>query len=118
MAMNKKERAYFEGLLTESALRRTSEVFTDVPPPDSLSDLSKGFVPVSERTDRPNAVPACSSSVYHSIGRSDKTSSQNTKHLYSTRLLALKALRYQVESDCCDRLRYVDTLIESELHED
>jgi hypothetical protein len=58
--------------------------------------------------------PACSSSVYHGFGNATKTTSQGARHLFSSRLLALRALRNDVEDDCAKRLRFVDRMIEAE----
>ena len=122
MAMTKKEAAEVEKMKQElrlrGALRATSNVEPDVPiPSGSYSDrqgLSKGFMFVSESGYWPRVEPSCSSSVYHSIGRDDRTTTQEPMRLYSTRLLALRALRYAIEQDCCARLTKVDKMIEEE----
>lgn len=111
--MTKKEKAAFEALLTEAALYRTQRVLPDVDVPGHYSEgLSTGWLFVGEQSDRPRIDVACSSSVHHAFGRTDKTTSQNSRKLYSTKLNALKALRYMVELDCCKRLRGVDRMIE------
>ena len=51
--------------------------------------------------------------MYHSIGRDDKTTTQQPLSLYSTKLLALRGLRNAIEKDCMSRLRRVDQLIEA-----
>ena len=114
MAMTKKDKEALEAALTASALRTTSDVAPDVPPPLGVCGLSKGFAVVAERSEYCRVEPACSSSVYHGIGQQEKTTSQKAKHLYSTKMLALKALRRAVERDCADRLRRVDRMIEEE----
>jgi hypothetical protein len=118
MAMNKKEQAMVEALKVEAlkveaAFKRTSEILPDVPPPESCSDeLTKGFLfnayCIEVRT-------ACSSATGHSHGRNDRTSSQRARSLYSTRLLALKAMRFEVEKRIMTELRKVDRQIEIEL---
>ena len=116
--MNKKETAALEAALTEAALRRTCKIEPDVfPPPPvvSFGALSTGWIPVGVHSDRPSVDVACTSRVHHAIGRTDETRTQGTRNLYSTKLLALRALRYQVESDCARRLRAVDKQIEDEL---
>lgn len=55
---------------------------------------------------------ACTSSAYHSVGRTDKTTSQRPLALYSTRLRALRALRNVVERECAEKLAQIDRLIE------
>ena len=113
MAMTKKEKEALEAALTVAALRTTTDVAPDVPPPTN-GGLSKGFAVVGERSDYGRVELACSSSVHHGIGQQDKTTSQNARHLYSTKILALKALRRVIERDCAERLRRVDRMIEVE----
>jgi len=113
MAMTKKEKEALEAALTVAALRTTTDVAPDVPPPTN-GGLSKGFAVVGERSDNGRVEPACSSSVHHGIGQHDRTTSQNARHLYSTKILALKALRRAIEQDCAVRLRRVDRMIDAE----
>lgn len=119
MAMTKKEKEALEAALTAAALRTTTDVAADVPPPsDSRDGLTKGWLPIAERSDYPRVEPACSSSVYHGRGQQNETTSQGARSLYSTKLLALKALRRAVEKHCADRLRAVDRMIEAESSND
>jgi len=122
VALNKAEKQLIEDLKTaikdlktESALRRTEEVLPDVMPPELFKELSTGYVFVGPRSDTARVEAACSSSQSHGIGRTDYTSSQQSQMLYSTRLLALKGLRHEVENDCARRLRKVDVMIEKEM---
>jgi hypothetical protein len=114
MAMTKKEREAHEKLIAElrllAALRWTSEVKPDVPPPND--GLTKGFL---YNEYDPRVVPACSSGVYHAFGRDDKTDSQGSRALYSSKLLALRALRHAVEVESAKRIAKVDEMIEKEL---
>jgi hypothetical protein len=115
--MTKVEKARMEALLTEAALRRTSPVEPDVipPHPQALSrELSTGFAIVGELSDSARVEVACSSSVSHAVGYTDRTTTQNPKALYSTRLRALRALRYKVEARCAALLRKIDRWIEEE----
>jgi len=116
VAVTKKELARFEELLTEAALRRTSAEGPDVPAPSAESDTSftQGFLYVGEWSDFPRVEPACSSRVGHCSGRNDKTTTQGPRHLFSTRLKALKALRAEVEKCAAKRLRAIDRMIEAE----
>ena len=115
MAMTKKEKDAYEAALTAAALRTTADVKTDVTPPaGSDAELSKGWAVVAETSEYARVEVACSSSIYHSIGKQDKTDSQRPKHLYSTKLLALKALRRAVEKRAAEQLRRVDRMIEEE----
>jgi len=112
--MNKKEAAYVEELLTRIALRWTSPVEPDVMPPSPGGGLVKGFAFVGALGMSPRVDVACSSSAGHALGRDDKITSQNPKRLYSTRLRALRALRYAVEERCARLLRDIDHQIERE----
>ncbi len=90
------------------AFRLTDPVEPDVPVP-GFDDLSKGYLFNAYSGD---VLKACSSSVFHSYGRDDKTTTQGARRLYSTKALALKALRYSVERDCISRLTRIDKQIE------
>lgn len=115
MAMNKKEQAMVEALKTQAAFYRTTDVKPDVPIPEGLSrELSKGYMPIAPMSDMARVDPACSSSVHHGIGSQEKTSSQGARELYSTRMLALRKLRFDAEQECCRRLRRIDRMIEEE----
>lgn len=113
MAMNKKEQAAFnklvEDLRIKAALRWTDWIEPDLPPPTN-GGLTKGYLPESYG-DKPSAREACSSAVNHGWGH-EKTSSQRPTMLYSTRLLALKAARHQVEMESAARLAWLDKQIE------
>lgn len=89
-----------------------SDIDRDVPPPSGWNDLSTGWV------DNPRArrvEVACSSVVYHSIGRIDKTTAQRPMSLHSTRLRALRALRAGMEHEFAEELMRVDLMIEEEM---
>lgn len=119
--MTKKEKAALEAALeaalTAAALRTTADVEPDLPLPApwvSGRALRKGFLPIAETSDYPRVDVACSDGLYHSSHRDDKVTSQGGRALYSTRLLALRALRRLVEKYCAERLRRVDRMIEEE----
>lgn len=112
--MTKKEKENYEAAMTASALRTTCDVAPDVFPSQSLANLAKGWVPVASANSHARVEPACSGPVSHGIGQQEKTTSQRPICLYSTKLLALKALRREVERDCAQRLRKVDRMIEEE----
>lgn len=114
MAMNKTEKAYVEELLTLKSFNRTVEVLPDVDIPDRYNELTTGFMYVGVRSDSPRVDVACSSSAGHAIGRVDRTQSQRPIKLYSTKLLALKAMRYEVELGMARELRRIDIMIEGE----
>ena len=113
MAMNKLEKQMVEDLRVKCALRWTSPVEPDVPVPESC-ELSTGFLPCAARSDSARVDVACSDRVHHGVGTNTKTTSQGTRRLHSTRLLALRALRYEVEQYCAGLLRQVDAQIEAE----
>lgn len=113
MAMNKKEQAEFDklkfDLASAKALSWTSKVFPDLMPPKGFGELSKGWM---YRVHSQSVVPACSSSIGHDIGRDDRTTSQQPKALYSTKLLALRALRHEAEVIAAVTLANIDYQIE------
>jgi hypothetical protein len=114
MAMTKKEQAEMERLLTLSALRMTSPVGKDLPPPilDGPRDtLTKGW---DYNVHTVRVEPCCSSSLYHNWGSWEKTTTQQPRALYSTKMKALMALRHALELRCAAELRKVDRMIEEE----
>jgi len=115
MSMTKKERAEMEDLRTQlriaKAFRFTEKVRPDVLIPTGSGVLSRGFL-YNASNMAWRVVPACSSSVAHSFGSSDKTDSRNGCPLYSTRLLALRALRNDAEQQCAKWLADIDKAIE------
>lgn len=115
MAMNKKERAYVEQLEEQlrlaKALRFTESVEPDVAPPTDNTKLSKGFL-FNDSFNYYRVEPACSSIIYHGFGRNDRTTTQGARHLYSTRSLALRAMRHCAEQRCALMLADIDRQIE------
>lgn len=112
--MTKKEKAAVDAEITELkvklALRWTDHIFYDVPAPPPTSDgLTIGWLPCYDRVEK-----ACSSSTFHGLGTIDKTTSQGPKPLFSTRLLALKALRNDMEARFARELYKVDQWIKEE----
>jgi hypothetical protein len=101
MALNKKEKGFIDKLVKEleiqSALRWTEEVNPDIMPPKG-GELLKGF----------------SFNAYSMRVSESCASSQGSKPLYSSILLALKAMRYAVERKCAAELRTIDKMIEKE----
>ena len=112
MAMNKAEKEQVEQLKFQLALRWTQPVLKDVPIPKA--GLSTGYMFAGARGDYARVDVACSSVVHHGFGYSDKTTSQQPMELYSSRLLALKALRHESEKYCASILRRIDKQIEDE----
>jgi hypothetical protein len=84
----------------------------DVAPPERLSrGLTTGYV-FNAHTRHVSV--ACSSSVGHAIGRTNDTTSHGSIEMYSTRRLALIALRCAMERQFAEALESVDRRIERE----
>lgn len=115
MAMTKKEKAEFEAAIkranTLSALRWTDPVEKDLPRPDRGSTSGWDYNAYSVRVYQ-----AWSEPVSHGDGpaRNGYSGSQGGIALFSTKLLALKALRHAVECDSAEKLRKIDEMIEKE----
>ena len=116
MAMTKKEKAEVDERIsrvnTLAALRWTEEVKPDIPKPDSYSVETTGWsysTSIFYGGDRVET--AWSSSGAHGTG-SRSCGSQGGVGLFSTELLALKALRHSVEKECATRLYRIDRMIE------
>jgi hypothetical protein len=118
MAMTKAEKAEMQALRDRlalvSALRWTEAVAPDVPVPAYGEPATSGWAhnPHAMRVDQ-----MWSESQAHGWGaaRGRDTASQRGRALYSTRLLALRAMRHAVELDCAARLAQVDKMIEAEV---
>lgn len=123
MAMNKKELARMAELEKElreaKALRFTELVEKDIPVP-KWNESSSGFI---FNAYLMNVSPAWSNSVHHGIGyatekehrASRSSASQRGIEMYSTRLLALRAMRNVVEQKAAAELAKIDLAIEFEL---
>lgn len=113
MAMNKKEQAEFDAakkaVIVARALNWTQPVAPDVPPPPTSSTLTTGYLFGSYGVEL-----SCSSSINHARGKTDRTNSQGPRRLYSTKLLALRALRHEVEKECAEKLAKIDMQIHAE----
>ena len=112
--LNKKEQKILDDLQQQlrmaKAFRFTEPVEPDVLPPEAgKSGLHKGFL-WNEPSRR--VVLACTTSFSHSFGHDDKTDQQNACPLYSTRLLALRALRRAMEDQMAIALAKIDEEIE------
>ena len=121
MAMTKAEKAAMEAALTAAALRSTSRVLPDVPPPEN-GGHRVGWRPrvnFSSYGRLVDAEKAWTEEAVHGGGEYRKglhrSASRGQIRLYSTRLLALRAARYEAEQRVAELLRGVDRLIEEEL---
>jgi hypothetical protein len=85
-----------------------NDIAPDVMPPDKWDQLSTGWVfnVYSRRID-----VACSSTVHHAVGRTDKTTTQQPIRMYSTRERALRALRVALEHEFAAELAKIDALL-------
>ena len=121
MAMTKKERAEMDAAIgaakTLAALRWTDPVEKDVHPPASFDKYLNGWI-YNEYGGL--VMQAWTSSVCHGKGchseggKRPTSASQNSIRMYSTRLLAMKALRHAIELECAKKLMQIDLAIDAE----
>ena len=115
--MNKKEQQAFLDLESQLRLARAFR-WTDKPEPDVLppSLMSDGVATGWDyNAHAPWVQEAWTTSISHGTGeRSRCGGSQNSRKLYSTKLLALKALRADLEMICAKKIADIDKLIEAE----
>ena len=115
MAMTKKERAMVADLEWKLAQAlalaiQVEPVERDLPPPsyeDGSGAMTRGW---DFNAYNQQVYKACSSSVYHGHGW-DKATSQRPLSLFSTRSLALKALRNAVHFEMVRKLANIDLMI-------
>jgi hypothetical protein len=123
MAMNKKEQAEMAALKRKlavaSAFVRTPAVAKDLPPPDPVgrTEYTHGF---DFNTYDKSTREYWSGCIFHytsnPAGKKGYLSgSQRGIALYSTRLLALKALRHAVENETAESLANIDMKIAAEI---
>jgi hypothetical protein len=120
MAMNKTEKAKMQELEEQIqialALRWTEKVLPDVEKPESFSNkIARGFL-FNAYTGQVDEM--WSESIRHGYATSPQRGSQGGISMYSTRLLALKALRHAVEVRSAEALRGIDKRIAAELAAD
>lgn len=94
-----------------AAFHRTQPVEKDVDIPERSYDLAKGWLFNSYNA---SVSKACSSAVHHCPHDDEKTTSQMPRRLFSTKLRALRALRYEVEKESAEKLAKIDLMIEEE----
>ena len=123
MAMTKKERELLESAVKRASINRAlrwsePKPEKDVLPPESGSGQreTRGFVAHTFEASW-KVLHGLSSSVYHAVSSDEpkKTTSQRAIAMYSTRLLALKACRAEMEERFATALASVDAAIEAEL---
>jgi hypothetical protein len=118
MAMTKKERAEFNALIlkaeTLAALRWTERVEPDIEKPKGFSDKTSGW---QFNSNSKLVSKMWSEGGSHGSGekrRSGYCASQCGIRLFSTKLLALKAMRYEVELAAARDLLRIDNMIREE----
>lgn len=115
MSMTKKEKAEFAALQVLAALRWSDIVMRDVPPPrDSSTTSGWDFNAYSAEVWR-----SWSGSVSHGRGNNPESryvsGSQGSRALFSTELLALKAMRHEMCANYAMKLAVVDRRIAAEI---
>lgn len=127
MAMNKSEKARMEALEQElreaRALRWTDPVTPDIPPPDGGSMRETSGFAVLGGLQYGRIELAWSSCVVHGTGhatsaamrKAGSSGCQKSISLYSTKLLALRALRNRMEQEAAKLIASVDEMIEQEI---
>lgn len=118
MAMTKKEKAEFDAAIlranTLAALRWTEPVKKDVPLPNPFCETS-GF---DFNTYNTKVYQAWSTAISHGDGDCRKNShsaSQRGIWLFSTKVLALRAMRHEIECQSAKKLREIDEQIALEI---
>lgn len=123
MAMTKKEQAQVNLEIAKwrhmAALHWTPDVRPDVEPPSFNGGSSKYHTGFDFNVHTGQVFEAWSGCTSHGTGQPPQPGkygygSQGARHLYSTRLRALQALRHAVESASAARLVAIDKLIEAE----
>lgn len=115
MAMTKKEKAEFDAAIYRAellgALRWTSEVKKDIAPPGPL--ISNDYVTGWDyNSNSMIAGKAWTSSYSHGNGEiCGKHGSQYAKRLFSTKKLALMAMRNEIEKEAAKKLLLIDKMI-------
>jgi len=118
MAMNKKEQAEFEAAkkaaVVARALNWTEAVEVDVPAPKA--GTTKGYL-FNAASSQPCIMYCLSSTTGHATSwdqMPEKTTTQNSRSMYSTKLRALKALRHELEKKYAESLASIDMQIQKE----
>jgi hypothetical protein len=124
MAMTKKEKQLFDDALENAKIAKALRWTDNNPDKDLLKpDYNSGFNSFTSGWDyntngyTPNVYQAWSESSSHGTGiKRDGYGNQNGIDLYSTKLLALKALRAEMELKFAKELLKIDEQIEKEMN--
>jgi hypothetical protein len=112
--MTKLEQQLVENLEIRLAFHFTEPVEPDLLPPKDFGKIIKGYS-FGRYDGNFEIKKSCSSNISHSMWNPDKPNSQKPISQYSSKILALKGLRYNLEMDYAKKLRDIDILIESEI---
>jgi hypothetical protein len=127
MAMTKAEKLRLETLENElreaKALRFTEPVLPDIDPPGPGFDKETNGFTIVGSGQYAQVKVGWSTSIGHGVGYASRSEqrkaglggSQGARHLYSTRLLALRGMRNAVEKEAAQRLARIDKMIEEEI---
>jgi hypothetical protein len=119
MGMTKKEKAGMDAAIlkaeTLAALRWTTQVEPDLLEPENYTDIINGW---SFNSYSMVAGQSWSSAYRNGSGTYKETSSasQDAKKQYSSKLLALKAMRNAVERECAKKLLLIDKMTIDEVN--
>lgn len=118
MAMNEKERTEFDAakkaVVVARALNWSEPVARDLLPNNAVVGEVCGF---TFNAYNGEVLYALSGTVSHATSRDDfpkRTSTQRGIAMFSTKLLALKAMRHEVEKECAEKLAKIDMQIQAE----
>jgi hypothetical protein len=118
VALTKKDLAKIEAYRTLAALRWTGEVKPDIPIPECYQTTTSGWDMIPDATGwGPYATVAWSEPSQYGHGKyvpNQTMGFRGSKPLYSTKLLALKAARHEIEKRFAAQLAKVDAEIEKE----
>jgi hypothetical protein len=109
--MTKAEQKLVDDLKMRLALHFSDPVEPDVLPPKNFGAVVNGYV-FNEHSEEVRK--SCSSNILHSAWGWDNPSSRGHIKQYSSKLLALKALRHEMELKFAAKLHKIDQMIEEE----
>lgn len=110
--MNKKEQKAFDDLARElemeRAMRITEKIEPDLEPPKSFAEIVNGW---GFNVYNNSISKCCTSAGGHNYGGWGKTTTQQPMRLYSSEVLAYKALRAAVSKKYAEELARIDRRI-------
>jgi hypothetical protein len=121
MAMNKAEKAMVQGLRVLASLRWTQPVLRDVKPPVPIDDFGSMTTGWDFNAHTLEVDRWWSTTTSHGRGvkaESRYSGMRESQALFSTKVLALRAMRYEVEQMAARRLASIDARIEEAIEEE